>query len=259
MIRTCERTGLALVESPRTAFRVAKESYGPLNPQERGPLGGDRSGWYRFDTPGRTVYVAADAETAFVEALSWARMTHSHRAFLAKTADFMGIPVQEMRRIVEEEWSANSGMVPGWIPANWREGRRLYELEFAGGWWIDISHAATLASLNDSIGCHLYDDGVLPQTLTLSEVTSGDRLATTLLASYVREQVLDDGSYPMGIRFPSKHGATGEGEGHCYAFWLRRRDVGLEDEAASVVNSRAIPLEDPAYQTALRLHTIESR
>ncbi|MGJ9403914.1 flavin-containing monooxygenase [Arthrobacter sp. KK5.5] len=92
-----------------------------------------------------------------------------------------------------------------------------------------------MAALNASIGCHLYDDGVLPETLTLSEVTSGDRLATTLLASYVREQVLEDGSYPMGIRFPSKHGSTGKGHRHCYAFWMRRRDVGLETTVASAV------------------------
>ncbi|MGJ9403915.1 hypothetical protein [Arthrobacter sp. KK5.5] len=84
-----------------------------MNPQERGSLDEDRSDWYRYDTPGRTVYMAVDAETAFVEALSWARMTHRHRAFLAKTAEFMGIAVADLRRVVEEEWSANSGMVPG--------------------------------------------------------------------------------------------------------------------------------------------------
>lgn len=81
--------------------------------------------------------------------------------------------------------------------------------------------------LNDSIGHDLHDDGTLPESLTLSEVTGGDRRSTTLLASYLRKQVLDDGSYPLGVRFPSKHGVAGPGQGYCYAFWMRRRDVGL--------------------------------
>lgn len=128
MNRICKKTGLALTGGPLTGYRVAKESYGPLNPQERGSLDEDRINWYRFDTPGRTLYAAADPESAFIEALSWARMTYDHRSYLAKTANFMGLDLEEMRRIVEEEWSANSSMVPGWIPANWREGRLLYTL-----------------------------------------------------------------------------------------------------------------------------------
>ncbi|MFF5794631.1 hypothetical protein ACFY5D_21515 [Paeniglutamicibacter sp. NPDC012692] len=249
---------MALVKGPLTAYRVAKESYGPLNPQERGSLGEDRSGWYRFDTPGRTLYASADPESAIIEALSWARMTHGHRTYLAKTARFMGLPVGQMRRIVEEEWSANSSMVPGRIPANWREGRLLYTLQFGAGRWIDIAHAATLTVLNDSIGRELHDDGVLPESLTLSEVTGGDRRSTTLLAAYLREQVLEDGTYPLGIRFPSKHGSAGAGQGHCYAFWMRRRDVGLDDDMVSVSHAGGIAVNHPADQTALTLHGIQS-
>lgn len=259
MNRICQKTGLSLVEGPLTAYRVAKESYGPMNPQERGSLGEDRAGWYRFDTPGRTLYAAADPESAFIEALSWARMTHGHRTYLAKTAKFMGLPVTQLRRIVEEEWSANSSMVPGWIPANWREGRLLYTLEFGAGWWIDIAHAATLTMLNESIGRDLHAVGVLPESLTLSEVTGGDRRSTTLLASYLREQVLEDGSYPVGIRFPSKHGSAGAGHGHCYAFWMRRRDVGLDDDPVHVSHAQGIAVDLPAYQTALKMHGIQSR
>lgn len=133
MNRTCQQTGLALIEGPLTAYRVATESYGPLNPQERGPLEQDRSAWSRFETPGRILYAASNPESAFIEALSWARMTHSHHTYLAKTAKFMGLPVAQLRRIMEEEWSANSNMVPGWIPANWREGRLLYTLEIGTG------------------------------------------------------------------------------------------------------------------------------
>lgn len=259
MNRICTTTGLALIEGPLKAYRVAKESYGPLNPQERGLLSEDRDHWYRFDTPGRTVYAAADAQSAFIEALSWARMTQRHRTYLSKTAKFMGLPLSEMRRIVEEEWSANSSMVPGWLPANWREGRLLYTLEFGAGVWIDLAHTATLKVLDDSLGGALHNDGVLPESLTLSEVTGGNRRTTTLLASHLREQVLDDGSYPLGIRFPSKHGTAGTGHGYCYAFWMHRRDAGLDDDLVSITQARDIALDFPAYQTALALHGIESR
>lgn len=259
MTRICQKTGLALIQSPVTAYRVAKESYGPLNPQERGSLDEDRANWYRFDTSGRTVYAAADPQSAFIEALSWARMTHGHRTYLAKTAKFMGLPLKEMRRIVEQEWSANSSMVPGWIPANWREGRLLYTLEFGAGWWIDIAHAATLAVLNEALGHDLHIAGVLPESLTLSEVTGGERRSTTLLAAHLREQVLDDGSYPLGIRFPSKHGSAGAGDGHCYAFWMRRRDIGLDDDVVQVSVAQGIEVSFPPYQAALALHGIQSR
>ena len=62
-MRICGKTGLALVDGPDSAYRVAKESYGPLNPQERGLLSDDRSLWYRFDTPGRTIYAAEQRKT----------------------------------------------------------------------------------------------------------------------------------------------------------------------------------------------------
>lgn len=59
-MRICAKTGLALVSGPDSAYRVAKESYGPLNPQERGLLSDDRSTWYRFDTPGDSGYLHLD-------------------------------------------------------------------------------------------------------------------------------------------------------------------------------------------------------
>lgn len=113
--------------------------------------------------------------------------------------------------------------------------------------------------LNDSLGGELHDQGALPESLTLSEVTGGDRLSTTLLATYLREQVLDDGSWPLGIRFPSKHGSAGFGQGHCYAFWMRRWDVGLPDDPVHVTKAKSIAVENPAYQAALTLHGIQSR
>lgn len=167
--------------------------------------------WYRFDTPGRTIYVAEDAETALLEASSWARMTAGHTAYLKKTAAFFGEPVETIRQEVEEQWHANGHMAPGWIPANWPDGRLLYSLRFEPGRWVDIAHADSLGARNGALGSLLYEVEV-EETLTLAEVSSGRREVTTILASWIRDQILDDGSYPMGIRFPSMHGAVGQGE-----------------------------------------------
>lgn len=257
-MRTCHKTGLALVDGPAVAYRVAKESYGPLNPQERGLLSDDRSTWYRFDTPGRTIYAAEDEKTAFLEALSWARMTASHVAYLEKTAAFFGVPVETIRQEVEEQWHANGHMAPGWIPANWRDGRLLFELTFGSGQWVDIAHADTLHALNGALSSLLYEVDV-DETLTLSEVTSGRREVTTVLAAWIKDQVLDDGSYPMGIRFPSKHGAVGAGAGFCWAFWLRRTDIGLDDDPVTANAGTEILENDSAYAFALARHAIKSR
>ncbi|WP_427130531.1 hypothetical protein [Pseudarthrobacter sp. S9] len=241
-----------------TAYRVAKESYGPLRPQERGLLSEDRSGWYRFDTPGRTVYAAEDQETAFLEALSWARMTTQHAEYLKKTAAFFGEPVEKIREDVEDEWHANGHMIPGWIPANWRDGRLVYSMRFESGSWVDIAHGDSIAALNEALGNFLYEVDV-PETLTLAEVTGGRREVTTLLASWIRDQIPDDGSYPMGIRFPSKHGAVGQGHGYCRALWLRRADVGLDDDPVSADAGTEIRQDDTAYDFALKRHGINSR
>ncbi|PVE14491.1 hypothetical protein DDA93_15990 [Arthrobacter sp. Bz4] len=257
-MRTCARTGLALVAGPVAAYRVAKESYGPLNPQERGLLSDDRSQWYRFDTPGRTIYAAEDPKTAFLEALSWARMTASHAQYLKKTAAFFDESIEVIRQEVEEQWHANGHMAPGWIPANWRDGRLLYTLNFEEGHWVDISHADTLGALNGALGSLLYSIDV-EDSLTLAEVTSGRREVTTVLGSWIREQILDDGSYPMGIRFPSKHGAVDKGHGYCWAFWLRRADIGLDDDPVSTDTGTGIKHNNPAYVFALNQHGIASR
>ncbi|WP_051298874.1 RES domain-containing protein [Arthrobacter castelli] len=257
-MRICTKTGLALVDGPVSAYRVAKESYGPLNPPERGLLSDNRSTWYRFDAPGRTVYAAEDPQTAFLEALSWARMTAAHQHHLEKTAAFFDTPIDVIRSEVEQQWHANGHMAPGWIPANWRDGRLLYSLQFDSGPWIDIAHAYTISALNTALGSLLYEVDIV-ETLTLAEITSGRREITTLLASWAREQVLDDGSYPMGIRFPSKHGAVGDGHGWCFAFWMRRADVGLEDDPVTASPGQTIDSGHPAYAFALEQHGITSR
>ena len=257
MISICSRTGLATVSEAVSAFRVAKESYGPFKPLERND-GEDPTGWYRFDTPGRTIYAAEDRETAFLEALSWARTTVGFTDSLQKTADYFGVSVDEIRSDVEEEWVRLWGMVPGWIPVTWRDDRKVYTIEFEPGRWVDVAHGDTISTLASSLQEELVKLG-LTETLTLSEITGGNREITTLISTWIREQVLDDGSYPLGIRFPSKHGATGQGNGHCWAFWLRRTDVGLSDEPVKAMKEESIDQSNSAFQLALKRHGIESR
>ncbi|WP_125610380.1 hypothetical protein [Specibacter cremeus] len=241
-----------------TAYRVAKESYGPLGPQERGAFDDDRSGWYRFDTPGRTIYAAEDARTAFLEALSWARMTTRHAAYLSKTAKFFGVDIKTVRAEVEDDWQRNGNMAPGRIPANWRDGRLLYTLDFGAGAWVDVTHGDTIAVLTGVLDRELYQLDVT-ESLTLAEITGGRREVTTLLAMWIREQLLDDGSYPLGIRFLSKHDAVGQERGSCFAFWLRQADVGLGNDPVTVRDAAPIGHNDPAYRFALDRHGIQSR
>lgn len=58
--------------------------------------------------------------------------------------------------------------------------------------------------------------------LTVGQVCGDDRGLTTQLAQLVRNSVLDDGSLPLGIAFPSK-----TAYGRCWAWWNRRADDNL--------------------------------
>lgn len=83
MTGVCASTGLAYVSGPVTGYRIAKSSYGPLNPLPRSAGTTDRSAWSRFDTAGSTVYIAGDRRTAYAETLAMARVDP---AFLDITA-----------------------------------------------------------------------------------------------------------------------------------------------------------------------------
>src|SRR5699024_12821324 len=88
--RICSRTGLALVAGPDAALRIARESYGPLNPVPR-PPGETPQAWSRYDTPGRTIYACADRLTAYMELLaSYRPDVNAQRRAPQATADAMG-------------------------------------------------------------------------------------------------------------------------------------------------------------------------
>ena len=125
-------TGLRLVASPSApVFRVAKSSYGPMNPPVR--EGSKRRGWNRWDTPGRTVYTSDSTETAYIEAMAWAHEeAANHDRAIRKTAEHFGISAKEAREMVEADWLKAGNMQPGWLPTIWRDGRRMYQLTFRG-------------------------------------------------------------------------------------------------------------------------------
>lgn len=59
--------------------------------------------------------------------------------------------------------------------------------------------AESVAVLNRHLGQHL-DEAFGVSTITLGTLTDEDREATTAIAEWLREQVLDDGEYAAGIR-----------------------------------------------------------
>jgi hypothetical protein len=71
-VTVCENTGLALLPAGgQSVCRLAKPSYGVLNPPARGVSSSeDRAGWNRFDLPGeQTIYCASSDEGAYGELL----------------------------------------------------------------------------------------------------------------------------------------------------------------------------------------------
>lgn len=257
--RVDSATGLRLVASPSVpVYRVAKSSYGPMNPPVRD--GSKRRAWSRWDTPGRTVYASESAETAFIEALAWANEEAvSHDRAIRKTAELFGIPTTEARAMVEADWLKAGNMQPGWLPAIWRDGRRMYQLTFPDGWWVDVTSSDTLSAISTALEEQLVKAGV-SGTLTMSEMTSNDRKLTTRIATWLREEItLDDGSQPLGVQFTSKYGRSGEAEGTSWAYWMRAIDAGLSAEPVVVDSGVPIELADSAFKRALQFHHIESR
>lgn len=254
MSDVCAKTGLAYVHGPVLGYRLAKTSYGPINPPERPDGAIDRARWSRFDTPGSTIYLADDAATAYAETLAMARTSRQYRDAISYVADFFSISREEAQQQVNDDWAANNNMVPGWLPRTWRDSRLLYVLQVEEPVrWIDLTAAETIAALNIYLGADLEaSTGV--QEITLGTLTGDNRQATTLIAEWIREQVLDDGSYAAGVRAHSKYGG-----GVCWAYWLRRRDDGLGDDAVSVVDESAIELPNPDLQRVLARYGINAR
>lgn len=261
MTRICTRSGLALVDGPVTAvYRLATTSYGPLSPPVR-EANVAIEAWGRWDTPGRTIYAVDSRRAAFVEATSWARQMPPRAApvQLSKTAAALGITPQELADEIDQDWGVRNGMNRGWLPAGWREARRLYELKFKPGSWVDINHSDSLMAISDGMRDELYALGI-NLGLTLADVTSDRRRLTTAIATWLRYSViLDNDRAPTGIRFPSKHGDQADGPATCWAYWMHESDAGLDETGVTSDGGDPFAPLDLDLKYALDLHNIEAR
>lgn len=220
--RRCSNTGLWILDDFETGRRVATTNRGPLDPPER-LNGDDPAGWSRYDTTGSTVYISDTDEIAFAEVLAGYALKLGSKHPMQKDADFMGMPLEEFVKGVDDDWGNQVKM--GCLPRHWRDRRNVYQLTLsAPGWWVDVEHPDSIAAISAGIGENLNAAFGIEQ-LTLGILHGENRGATTMIATWIREQVLTGGRLPLGVRFASKHGG-----GSCWAYWLRRRDDGLDGD-----------------------------
>ncbi len=166
----------------------------------------------RYDTEGRSVYFAESKIAAFAEVLQAFRV---HVLSLAKDAAAIGMSVADYRKQVTKESHELGNPGPGEIPVEWQMNRSLYRVQMPkSDWWVRIDAGETLTALTNAFQW--------PQLLTLSDVAGENRSLTTRIAQLMRLAVLDNGTLPLGIDFPSK-----TGYGRCWAWFNRRLDDGL--------------------------------
>lgn len=238
--RVCSRTKLRLVPPPsHTVYRIGKTKYGAMNPQRRGS-GADRKKWGRWDTEnGRTLYVGATALAAFAEVLPYLREhlpeTGLGDLFDDATQEEAGLTLAETVRAEMPCMDLRDVVVQGW-----RLDRAVYELRLPSrGWFVDVHAAESLAAINEALFPHRRPVG----DLTLSDLAGEDRNLTSRVAEWIRSQVLDDGTEPLGIQYVSKHGSNLP----VYAVWLRALDDGkrLSSEPTQKIFQRPVLRYDP--------------
>ncbi len=238
--RVCSRTRLRLVPPPsRTVYRIGKTKYGAMNPKRRGS-GIDRNKWGRWDTAnGRTLYAGATALAAFAEVLPYLRenlpKTGLGHLFDDVTQKEAGLTLAETVRAEMPCVDLRDVVVQGW-----RLDRTIYELRLPSrGWFVDVHAAESLAAINEAFFPHGRPVG----DLTLSDLAGEDRDLTSRVAGWIRTQVLDDGTEPLGIQYVSKHGSNLS----TYAVWLRALDDGKppSSEPTQKISESPIPKDDP--------------
>jgi hypothetical protein len=245
----CASTGLALVPSTGgTIWRLAKSSYGPLNPEKR-KSGGNSEEWGRYDVrQHRTVYGAQPIEASYAESLAFARkrMTLDQPQLRELFDDVDPADTTALLEAVQREWAERHHMLPGQLNAGWRYERLIHEIYLpADGWFVDIEASDSVAAASDAVGGALAALGV--KNLTVGHLRGEDRRVTTAVAEWVWPLVLDDGSLPLGIRFGSKHGS----DWTCWAVWLRAVDDD-KPSAERTTASPGTPVEDPEHNPPLQ-------
>jgi hypothetical protein len=212
--RVCARTGLRLIaDREEQCFRVAKTGYGPTSAPERA-TSDNPSLWSRYDSPGRTLYVAGDQETAYAEVLSPFKRQLGSTDPLQADAEALGLTRDEFLEEVAGQWRERAFHGLGAVPGEWRLDRDMYRITVSGGGWlIDIEHPDSIAALERLFENQLTRQGV--HSLTTAILRGEDRNVTAALAAGLRRIQVDDGSQAIGIHYGSKFGGT-----WCRALWL---------------------------------------
>lgn len=241
-----------MVPGPVSGHRIATTTYGALNPERRHD-GDPRDDWSRWDTPGRTLYIADTLETAFRECLAWARMKPSHKQELGKLAVLWGSTPEEVMKDIQDDFARLGHMQPGHLPFSWRDSRlkHIIDVPESAGMWVDMEDQATLDAL--SLGPAA---DIMPFTgheeIDRAAAFSNDRNVTTRIAEWLRGVTLDDGSELAGVRFKSR-----VGNGICWAYWMRRTDLGLS-EVATASTGVEISSGEPAMAAVTRAWEIRT-
>lgn len=245
--QACPTTGLWLLPARRqTSFRIQDSNFDALSapPRENGT---DRLLWNRYDTVGTTLYLAETAECAFAECLAPFKRAIGTADPLQKDADALGMSLEDFYEEVASQWQEKSFMNSGTLPRKWRTERQLHivELPFPG-WWIDVEHPETMATIEAALPGALRDHGVAHVDTSL--LRSNRREVTTAIADHLRDLVLFDGSYALGIRFGSRHGGYLN-----WAVWLRNHDSKIMGGDGLVhLQESPIHFNDPDLEAASR-------
>lgn len=242
--RTCAATGLRLLPvDDSVGFHVAKTSYEQPSAPWRSP-DVHRQEWGRYDTLGRTYYLAETKECAYAEVLAPFKRANGAEDPLAPIAAALDLTLAETVAAIAEEWDEEDFRGVGALPPAWLSARRMDSVRvIPDGWLVDVQHPDSIAALEsakDGATARFLANQGIP-SLTVSVLTSENRIVTTMLAEIMRDAVLDDGSTPRGVHFESKHGGA-----WCRAIWLPYRQVaptGLEIRAGA-----EITYEDPSLQ-----------
>lgn len=129
-------------------------------------------------------------------------------------------------------------MPPGHLARGWHAERAVYRLALpSDGWWVLLEHPDSLAAIEFALGEHLASVGV--SALDVAVLRGGQREATVLMAGWIRQQVLDEGSQAQCVEYERKHAA-----GTAWAYWLRRVDDGQDPASEPLTADGGTPIRD---------------
>lgn len=242
---------MALVESQLDAtYRLAKESYGPVNPPLRSATGLPIEEWGRYDVIGdRTVYTGSCEEVAYAESLAHLRpaivdgdLGVPDLADLFDGEEANGVSLAEL---VNREWSAAHHMPVGQIAAAWRQERRMNRILLpSAGWFVDIETVDSIRAIRRNVGSILRVAGA--DDLDTSHLRGSNRRLTTAIAQWIHGVTLDNGAPPLGIVYGSKHDSHWSN----WAIWLRSQEPGSYEFPLTVTGS--VPIDEPAQNPPLQ-------